>query len=142
MTNDKDTIVVTETAPAEAETAAPVTGSGEALKLPKRKRASLDARKARSGYWFVLPFLLGIALIYLPILLDSIWFSFNKLTTEVIGGLPVQVLKPQGLYYYKYALFESPSFVTKLFEGIQQLIFEVPAVIIFSLFIYSTPLLQ
>ena len=105
------------------------------LKIPRKRPASLDARKARSGYVFILPFLLGLALIYIPILLDSIWFSFNKITIEIIEGVPVQVLKPQGLEYYKYALLESPDFVTKLLEGIQQLIFEVPAVIIFSLFI-------
>ena len=57
-----------------------------------KKSASLDARKARAGYVFILPFLLGIVLIYLPILLDSIWFSFNKLTFEIVDGEPVQVL--------------------------------------------------
>ena len=100
-----------------------------------KKSASLDARKARAGYVFILPFLLGIALIYLPILLDSIWFSFNKLTFEIVDGEPVQVLTYKGLEYYRYAFFESPDFVTKLLGGIQQLVFEVPAVIIFSLFI-------
>ena len=35
------------------------------LKLFKGK-ASLDARKARSGYIFVLPFILGLVLVYLP----------------------------------------------------------------------------
>ena len=105
------------------------------LKIPKRKNASLDARKARSGYVFILPFLLGLALIYLPILLDSIWFSFNKITIQIIEGVPVQVLQYQGIEHYRFALLESPDFVTKLFEGIQQLVFEVPAVIIFSLFI-------
>ncbi len=109
--------------------------TNEKLKIHRRRRASLDARKARAGYFFVLPFLLGIALIYIPILLDSVWFSFNKITTEVVDGVPVQVLKDQGFAYYRYALVESPDFVTKLLEGLQQLVFEVPAVIIFSLFI-------
>ena len=106
------------------------------VSIKRKKSAYLDARKARAGYVFILPFLLGIALIYVPILLDSIWFSFNKLTIDInADGIPVQVLKYQGLEYYRYALLESPDFVTKLLEGIQQLVFEVPAVIIFSLFI-------
>ena len=100
-----------------------------------KRRASLDARKARSGYLFVLPFLLGIVLIYVPILLDSIWFSFNQLGTEIVDGLPVQVLTPVGIHYYDNALRADPLFPSKLLEGIQQLLFEVPAVIIFSLFI-------
>ena len=100
-------------------------------KLRRRKRASLDARKARSGYLFVLPFILGIFLIYIPILLDSVWFSFGKL--EFIEG--AWEYKSYGFAYYKEALTGDSTFTTKLIAGLQQLIFEVPAVIIFSLFI-------
>ena len=102
------------------------------LKLNTRRPASLEKRKARAGYVFVLPFILGIVLIYLPILIDSLWFSF--FASESAGrGTYVYVFK--GLEYYKYAFTGSPDFVSKLLSGLQQLIFEVPAVIIFSLFI-------
>lgn len=103
------------------------------MKPKKRRRASLEARKARSGYVFVLPFLLGIVLIYLPILLDSIWFSFNSLALDTATG--EWVLNYEGIAFYKDALLVNQEFVPKLLEGIQQLIFEVPAIIIFSLFI-------
>ena len=106
----------------------------KSLKIPKKRRtASLEKRKARSGYVFVAPFLLGIVLIYLPILLDSIWFSFNSLVPDTSTG--EWVLKFEGIAFYRYALVENQDFVPKLLEGLQQLIFEVPAVIIFSLFI-------
>ena len=107
----------------------------KSLKLPFKKTASLDATKARSGYIFVLPFLLGIAMIYLPILIDSIWFTFNTLGLEFVNGAPQMTLKPEGFYYYREALLANPDFVTTLLGGIQQLIFEVPAIIIFALFI-------
>ena len=107
------------------------------LKIKKKHRASLDARKARAGYIFVLPFLIGIALIYIPILLDSVWFSFNDLVTKIDPetGNPYLALSYQGIYYYKYAFTTSPDFVTTLLSGLQQLVFEVPAIIVFSLFI-------
>ena len=107
------------------------------MKRKSRKAVSLDRRKARSGYFFVAPFIIGIILIYVPILLDSIWFSMNKITQQYdpITNTTVQVLLPQGLAYYKAALFDSKDFITNLLSGIQQLIFEVPAIIIFSLFI-------
>ena len=97
------------------------------------KKASLDARKARSGYIFVLPFLLGIVLIYLPILADSIWFSFNDVdvNTENITQLKLTF---RGFDHYK-AAFETKAFTVALLAGLQQLIFEVPAIIVFSLFI-------
>ena len=100
--------------------------------LKKGKKVSLDARKARAGYVFVLPFILGVVLIYLPILLDSIWFSL----TERDASDPNNVVYDFVWFkYYTEAITQNPNFVSKLISGIQKLIFEVPAVIIFSLFI-------
>ena len=101
-----------------------------------RRRASLDARKARAGYGFVLPFILGVLLVYLPILIDSIWFSFNKIipVTGEGGGLGRIELQFMGLQYYQ-APFANSAFTERLLAGLQQLLFEVPAIIVFSLFI-------
>ena len=108
----------------------------KSLKIPKRRKVSLDARKARSGYLFVAPFLIGVVLIYLPILLDSIWMSFNDFGSVYDeNGVAQIVLQPKGFEYYIYAFTGTSDFITKLLEGLQQLVFEVPAVIIFSLFI-------
>ena len=102
------------------------------LNIKKRRPASLEKRKARAGYVFVLPFILGILLIYLPILIDSLWFSFYAMQPGKYGTYQY-VFK--GLEYYKFAFTGSRDFVSYLLSGLQQLIFEVPAVIIFSLFV-------
>ena len=105
------------------------------LKISKKSRISLNARKANAGYFFVAPFILGVILVYLPILLDSIWFSFNRLNTNnIVDGVITPFYESVGLKYYKTALASS-EFASKILAGLQQLIFEVPAVIIFSLFI-------
>ena len=109
------------------------TGNAQSPKLKMRRPASLEKRKARAGYVFVLPFILGILLIYLPILIDSLWFSFYARQAGEYGGTFVYVFK--GFEYYRYAFTGSPDFVAKLLSGLQQLIFEVPAIIIFSLFV-------
>ena len=106
----------------------------KSLKIPKRRAASLDKRKARNGYFFVAPFIVGIILIYLPILLDSIWFSFYDTINKTEGGQLVQYYENVGFKYYVEA-FSDKNFTTALLAGLQQLIFEVPAVVIFSLFI-------
>ena len=47
------------------------------VKAPKKKKnASLERRKARAGWFFVLPFVVSFVLIYAPIVLDSIRYSF------------------------------------------------------------------
>ena len=98
-----------------------------------KRRSSLDARKARAGYLFVLPFLLGIALIYLPILIDSIWFSFNDVDINPVDITQLK-LTFRGFDHYK-AAFQTKTFTVALLAGLQQLVFEVPAIIVFSLFI-------
>ena len=103
-----------------------------ALKLPKRK-ASLDARRARSGYFFTLPFIIGVIFVYLPILIDSILLSlyaYEPSATKV--GMYEFVFK--GMEYYQKA-FEDPDFIEALLGGFQQLLMEVPTIVIFSLFI-------
>jgi len=106
----------------------------KSLSIPKRRRVSLNARKARNGYFFVAPFIIGIILIYLPILLDSIWFSFYDMAYKTENGQMIEYYQSAGLYYYRTALGDT-GFISALFAGLQRLIFEVPAVVIFSLFI-------
>lgn len=105
---------------------------------PKRKRAaSLDKRKAHAGWVFVLPFVVGFVLIYLPIIIDSIKFSFSEIKTIInpMGGSSGYDLIPVGFDNYAKALFEDPDYVRTLISGIKQLILEVPSIVIFSLFI-------
>ena len=42
-----------------------------------RKGKSLQARKARVGWLFILPFLLGFVLVYLPIIFSSLKYSLS-----------------------------------------------------------------
>ena len=97
----------------------------------RRRGASLDRRKARAGWMFVLPFVLSFIIIYLPIIIDSIKYSFNKIKIGQGGGYTLEFV---GWENYQEALFVDPQFVQTLTSGIQQLIFDIPAIVIFSLF--------
>jgi len=100
---------------------------------PRRKKraSSLDRIKARSGWFFVAPFVIGFIMIYLPIVWDSIRFSFVDIRVQTGGGFLAEWV---GLKNYQDALFDDPDFVLTLTMGIQQLIFDIPAIVIFSLF--------
>ena len=110
-----------------------MTSEAKLTSAPKKRRraASLDARKARAGWVFVLPFVLGFIIIYLPIVIDSIKYSFNKIKIGQGGGYTLEFV---GWENYQEALFVDPQFVQTLTSGIQQLIFDIPAIVIFSLF--------
>lgn len=95
----------------------------------KKKIASLDRRKARAGWFFVLPFILGFVLIYIPMIYQSVQLSFS--TMNFTGGYSLTFV---GLENYQRALFEDTDFVQTLISGLGSLAFEIPAILIFSLF--------
>ena len=97
----------------------------------RRRKVSLDKRKARSGYFFVAPFLIGLVLIYIPMLIDSMWLSFSYVQSSLGGG---EEYINVGFDNYIKA-FTDKTFVSTLVSGLQQLVFEVPAIIVFSLFV-------
>ena len=100
-------------------------------KAKKRKVVSLDKKKARAGWIFVLPFVIGFLVVYLPIIINSIWMSFHELNIITGGGYELEWV---GLGNYEYALTKDPSFVQTLITGMGELLFDVPAILIFSLF--------
>ena len=56
---------------------------------PKKKgffrSMSLNQRKAMKGWLFVLPFVVGILILYLPIILDSICLSFFRVIPDAFN---------------------------------------------------------
>ncbi|MBR4288108.1 MAG: sugar ABC transporter permease [Clostridia bacterium] len=107
----------------------PVTPKEKPVK--KRKARSLDKVKARSGWAFIAPFVLIFFIIYVPVIVDSIRYSFSTIYPLSGGGF---ILDPVGWENYSDALFVDPNFVVMLTGGIQQLVLEVPAIVVFSLF--------
>ncbi len=104
------------------------------MKTPKRKKiASLDRRKARSGWFFVLPFIIGFVIIYLPMIYESILLSFHKIDMAGAQGNGYN-LEFVGFENYREALLVDPEFVQTLASGLKQLAFDIPAILIFSLF--------
>ncbi|MCH5183863.1 MAG: sugar ABC transporter permease [Oscillospiraceae bacterium] len=98
---------------------------------PKRKGKSLNKVKARNGWVFIAPFLIGFVLIYLPMIVESLRFSFGELKFEKTGV----VLKYVGWENYSWALFKHTDFVKTLGGSVGQLLFNVPAIVIFALFV-------
>ena len=100
------------------------------LSVKRRKGASLDRKKARAGWIFVLPFIIGLVAVYLPIIWESIKLSFSEVSVTP-GQVEVNFV---GMKFYQDAWFGEGNFIETLIKGIKNLAFEIPAIIIFSLF--------
>ena len=105
------------------------------LNAPKRRRrkiASLDRRKARAGWFFVLPFLIGFAFIYLPMVWQSLQISFSQIIFGKEGAYSIVWV---GIQNYKNAIQVDPEFTQVLLkQGLPSLAVDIPAILIFSLF--------
>ena len=98
------------------------------VSAPKAKRRKVASR---AGWVFVLPFVIGFAIVYLPIIWNSLKMSFYELTILNGGGFSLEWV---GLENYQYALFKDSSFTETLVKGMKELAFDVPAILLFSLF--------
>ena len=99
----------------------------------RRKTHSLEKKMAHGGYLFTLPFIIGFIVIYLPVVFES--FLYSVTTIERINAGDSYQLVWAGLSNYREALFTDPNYSQILTAGLRQLVLDVPAILIFSLFI-------
>lgn len=103
-----------------------------AVYKPKRRKkaSSLDRKKARAGWIFVLPFLIGFVLIYLPIIYNSVLYSFTQIRPMAGGGFQLSWV---GWENY-YNAINDTNYLQTLTDGLKQMMLDIPAIVIFSLF--------
>ena len=102
--------------------------------VKKKKTASLDKRKARAGWLFVLPFIIGFALIYIPVLFESL--SASVTYREKIGGQWVETFVGFKAYIEAFIgdAVDGQTFLQVLVTGVSEMILDIPMVLLFSLF--------
>ena len=97
----------------------------------KKKDVSLNKKKESVGWLFVLPFLIGFIAIYIPVIFESLYYSFMQSQSTAAGNVYI----PVGFENYRFALFSDPQYLKLMVENILALLIDVPAIVIFSLFL-------
>jgi ABC-type sugar transport system permease subunit len=98
----------------------------------KKKTVSLESKKARMGWFFVAPFVLGFFLFFLGIIFNSFRFSFMSVKTDAIQGIILQNVKFEN---YLHMLTVDTDFVRNMQNSIRDMVYNIPIAIMFSLFI-------
>lgn len=101
-------------------------------KQSKKKGVSLSAKKARMGWVFVAPFVLGFLLFYLVMIVQSISFSFMNVTTSPDGKFTTQFC---GLTNYEYMLRTIGYFTEQTFASVRRMLVNLLPLLLFSLFV-------
>ena len=82
-------------------------------KMPKRQKVSLERKQNLYGYIFVLPIIIGLAAIYIPVVVQSLIYSFSDIEVTDSGFKTVFC----GWNNYYNALFVEEGFVRELISN-------------------------
>jgi len=98
--------------------------------MSKRRTLSLERKKEIYGVLFVTPWLLGFILLMVIPFVQSLQFSFHKLTLNSEG----YSLQYVGFENYRNIFFVDAWYVRSLTEAVTVMALNVPLIIFFSLF--------
>ncbi|WOO38281.1 sugar ABC transporter permease [Anaerocolumna sp. AGMB13020] len=97
-----------------------------------KKHKDLQARKARTGYLFILPFIIGFVAFMIIPLIESFRMTFSNVIVGIgNGGF---VLEFTGLSNIKKALLVDPEFTRMLTDELTKMAVQVPTTLIVSFF--------
>ncbi len=105
-----------------------------AAKRAKQKRkaaAALSTRQARAGYWFIMPWIIGVIFLFLVPAITSLVYSFCEITLRP-GNLDVEFV---GIKNYFYIFKTDPDFIPAMLDSLKDMAYQVPIIAFFSMFI-------
>lgn len=101
--------------------------------LKKKRKLTLASKNAITGYLFILPFIIGFLAFLVVPLCESLRMSFSDVEINPsAGGFTMNYI---GLKMYNNAINIDPEFKIKLIENLKNILFDLPATLIFSFFV-------
>lgn len=96
----------------------------------KRNKLSLERKQSLYGYIFVLPIIIGLAFIYVPVIVQSFIYSISEIKVDAKGFHTIFI----GLDNYYEALFVEADFLRTVVESTLGLLVQIPIILIFAFF--------
>ena len=107
----------------------------------KRKRASLNERKALKGWIFVLPFIIGMIAVYIPVIIESVSYSladYRVIPAIQGGGYTLSWVGFDNFEKVFSLVIDSKTgetFLEMMFTNLLQQVIDIVAILMLSLFI-------
>ena len=95
----------------------------------RRSGKSLEAKRRRAGYTFVVHWVIGLILFFAYPVISSIWYTFNKVKIEA-GSVALDFV---GLDYVKKILVEDPDYLNNMRDSLGSIFYSLPVIIALSL---------
>lgn len=94
-----------------------------------KKHRGIEELKNRYGHMFTLPWLIGIIIFFIIPLVQSVWYSFAKISV-VENGIETKFI---GLDNYKQIIQADPNYTKWLSSGITSFFYTLPLIILVSM---------
>jgi len=95
-----------------------------------KKKVGLERIVARSGWLFILPWLIGLVYFVGIPLIQSLVYVFSKLTIRT-SGFDMEFI---GFENIKYAVSVDPDYIKALVSSFSSLLWQVPLILVYSMF--------
>lgn len=100
------------------------------IKMKKRRSlSSLDARRQRDGYTFIIHYVIGLIMFFIIPIFNSLKYSISDVSIDG-DGVKTEFV---GLKYFKYILFEDSAYLDYLRDSVVSLLYSLPVIISLSL---------
>ncbi len=129
-TEKEEVVLDSERKPSKEE----IKAAKEAAKRAKLKRkaaSALSTKQARAGYWFILPWVIGVIYLFLVPVITSLIYSFSDVNVRA-GGIKLAFA---GIDNYIYIFRKSETFLPALLDSLKDMLYQVPIIVFFSMFI-------
>ena len=100
----------------------------------KRFHLSLAAKDRLRGYAFLTPWLIGLIMVFLVPLIQSIIYAFSRLDFQVSSGSSY-ALTFVGWDNFREALLKDKDYPQYLVKSLGDLLYNVPVILVFSFFV-------
>ena len=97
--------------------------------MKNRKPKGLETLKARYGFIFIAPWIVGMIFFFLVPIIQSAYFSFAHISIE-LDGIKTDFL---GLDNFKYILFKDTRYIDDFVDAITDMLVSVPFILVVSL---------
>ena len=98
----------------------------------QKAKLSLLQKRMRTGYLFILPWLVGFILFYVRSLIMTGQFAFSNMEMDTVNG--GYILTPAGFENFRNAFMVHGSFKQTLTTSVMNMLIDVPLITFFSLF--------
>jgi ABC-type sugar transport system permease subunit len=99
--------------------------------MKKPRGFTMRQKEGLTGFLFISPWLIGFVFFFLLSMITAVTYSFNRFIFLEDGGY---ILEYIGLRNYENALFENVTFNRELVNSLGHMLYGVPMIIFFSLF--------